>query len=52
MRPKGASEKGGINKVKMGKGYLEKGQHGKMHNKPDQKAVWKRPNKANTPRPA
>ena len=28
------------------------GQPGRMRNRPDQKANWKRPNSANTPRPA
>jgi hypothetical protein len=40
----------GIERVKQRKGDMKAGQGGKMHK--DGHANWKRPNSANTPRPA
>jgi hypothetical protein len=42
----------GIERVKQRKGDMEVGQGGKMSGTPKQQANWKRPDKANTPRPA
>lgn len=42
----------GIERVKQRKGDLKPGQGGKMMKEPREKANWKRPNSANTPRPA
>jgi hypothetical protein len=42
----------GIERVLQRKGDLKKGQQGKMHNRPDEHANWRRPDAATTPRQA
>lgn len=42
----------GIERVKQRKGDLDVGQGGKMSKKPREKAEWRRPNSAATPRKA
>lgn len=42
----------GIERVKQRKGDMQKGQGGKMYNAPREKAHFKRPDSAKTPRPA
>lgn len=42
----------GISRVIQRKGDMPKGQSGRMSNSPKEKANWKRPNSASTPRKA
>lgn len=49
---KGDNHQRGIERVKQKKDDMEKGQGGKMNNVPREKANWKRPDKAETPRGA
>jgi hypothetical protein len=46
------SRKEGIDRVRQRPGEMQKGQGGKMSGKPREKAEWRRPDKAGTPRPA
>lgn len=46
------NHKEGIKRKLQRKGDMVKGQGGKMNACPNEKANWKRPNSANTPRPA
>jgi hypothetical protein len=46
------SHQEGIKRKIQRKGDMEKGHGGKMHDMPQEKANWKRPNSASTPRKA
>ena len=43
------TRKEGIKRVLQRKGDLKEGQGGKMHNRPEEKARWKRPDNTKSP---